>query len=94
MQAQTAVSRATQALTSLSMARTPAAMAGNDHEVLAFWGGITTILETAAERCCDVIVLSADQGLSWQRLWHGPITRTLMASTDLPLLVVNRFAAW
>jgi nucleotide-binding universal stress UspA family protein len=69
-------------------------MAGNDHEILAPWGGITTILETAVERRCDAIVLGADQRLSWQRLWHGPIVRTLMASTDLPLLVVNRFTAW
>ena len=88
------LSRAIQASTSLSMARPPATMAGNDHEVLALWGGIATILETAAERRCDVIVLSADQGLSWPRLWHGPIARTLMASTNLPLLVVNRFTAW
>ncbi len=88
------LSRAIQASTSLSMALAPPAMAGNDHEVLAPWGGITSILETAAEHSCDVIVLSTDQGLSWQRLWYGHIARTLMARTDLPLLVVNRCTTW
>jgi nucleotide-binding universal stress UspA family protein len=68
-------------------------MVGSDEEILAPWGGITPILETAAERQCDVIVLGTGQGLSWQRLWYGHLTRALIAQTDLPLLVVNRFAA-
>ncbi len=67
------------------------AMAGSDDEVLAPWGGIPTILETAAERRCDVIVLGIAQGRSWQRLWYGHIARGLMATTDLPVLVVNRY---
>jgi len=58
------------------------------------WGGISTVLETAAERRCDVIVLGTDHGLSWQRLWCGPIAKTLIATTDLPVLVVNRFTAF
>jgi len=81
------------ASTSLAMAGTHPAIAGSDAEVLAPWSGITTILETAAERQCDVIVLGTDQGLSWQRLWYGHLARALMATTDLPLLVVNRFTA-
>ena len=78
---------------SLSMTVTPPAMLGSDAEVSAPWGGITPILETAAERRCDVIVLGTDQGLSWQRLWYGHLARALMATTNLPLLVVNRFTA-
>jgi nucleotide-binding universal stress UspA family protein len=58
------------------------------------WGGISTVLETAAERRCDVIVLGTDHGLSWQRLWCGPIAKTQIATTDLPVLVVNRFTAF
>jgi len=84
---------ATKASTSLCMAGTHPARAGSDAEVLAPWGGVTTILETAAERQCDVMVLGTDQGLSWQRLWYGHIARALMATTDLPLLVVNRYTA-
>jgi nucleotide-binding universal stress UspA family protein len=79
--------------TSLSMAVTHLARAGNDEEVVASWGTTTTILETAAERRCDVIVLGTDQRLSWQRLWARHLLRALMAKTDLPLLVVNRFMA-
>jgi nucleotide-binding universal stress UspA family protein len=76
-----------------SLAVAHPAMAGGNDEVLVQWGGITTILEAAAERQCDVIVLGTDQGLSWQRLWYGHMARALMATTDLPLLVVNRFTA-
>ena len=83
----------TRASSSQSTAVTHPAMAGSNTEVLAPWGGIPIILETAAERRCDVIVLGTDQGLSWQRLWYGHIARGLMATTDLPLLVVNRFTA-
>ena len=79
--------------TSLAMAGAHPAIAGSNKEVLAPWGGIPTILETAAERRCDVIVLGTDQGLSWQRLWYGHLARGLMASTDLPLLVINRSTA-
>jgi len=86
--------RATQASTSPSMVLTPPAMAGSAHEVVAPWGGITTILEAAAEHGCDIIGLGTDQGLSWQRLRYGHIARALMATTDLPLLVVNCFTAW
>jgi len=86
--------RATQASISPSMALTPPAMAGSAHEVVASWDGIATILEAAAECGCDGIVLGTDQGLSWQRLRYGHIARALMAATDLPLLVVNRFTAW
>ena len=85
--------RPTKALTALSTAGTELVMAGLTDEVWAPWDGISTILETAAERRCDVIVLGTDQGRSWQRLWYGHIARTLMATTDLPLLLVNRFTA-
>jgi hypothetical protein len=86
-----AVSRLTsRASTSLSMAVTPLARAGDDEEVVASWGNITTILETAAERQCDVIVLGTDQGLTWPRLWSRHLLKTLMTTTALPLLVVNR----
>ncbi len=78
---------------SLSMTVAHPAMAGSDDEVLAPWGGIPTILETAAERRCDVIVLGIAQGRSWQRLWYGHMTKALMAMTDLPLLVINRYTA-
>jgi nucleotide-binding universal stress UspA family protein len=87
-----ALRHTTKAPTSLAVAHP--AIAGGDHEVLAPWGGITTILETATERRCDVIVLGTDQGLSWQRLWYGHLARALMATTDLPLLVVNRSTAY
>ena len=76
---------------SLSMAVPHPAMAGSAAEVVAPWGGISTILETAAERRCDVIVLGTYQGLRWHRLWYGHIARALMATTDLPVLVVNRY---
>jgi len=88
-----ASSRPTRALTALSAAGTQLVMAGLTDEVLAPWNGISTILETAAERRCNVIVLGTDQGLSWQRLWYGHIARALMATTDLPRLLVNRFHA-
>ncbi len=37
-----------------AMTVTHPAMAGSDDEVVAPWGGLSTILETAAERRCDV----------------------------------------
>lgn len=78
---------------SLATVGTLPAMAGSAEEILAPWGGITTILETAAEHGCDAIVLGADQGRRWQRLWYRYIARGLMAMTDFPLLVVKRFTA-
>jgi nucleotide-binding universal stress UspA family protein len=80
--------------TSPAMAGAHPASAWSSEEVLAPWGGIPTILETAAERRCDVIVLGTDQGLSWQRLWYGHLARGLMATTDLPLLVINHCMAY
>jgi nucleotide-binding universal stress UspA family protein len=79
--------------TSLSMAVTHLGKAADDEEVVASWGTTTTILETAVERQCDVIVLGTDQELSWQWLWSKHLLRALIAKTDLPLLVVNRFMA-
>lgn len=75
--------------TSLSMAPAHPALLGGDEEVSATRGGVCTILETAAERRCEVIVLGTTQGLSWQRLWHRHLAKALMATTDLPLLIVN-----
>ena len=36
-------------------------------------------------------LLGTYQGLRWHRLWYGHIARALMATTDLPVLVVNRY---
>jgi nucleotide-binding universal stress UspA family protein len=83
---------AMKASTARSIAGTHPALAESNDEILAPWGGISSILETATERRCDVIVLGTHQGRSWQRLWYGHLARGLMAMTDLPLLVVNRFA--
>jgi len=79
--------------TALSMVGTYPAMAGSDEQILAPWGGISTILETAAARGCDVIVLGTHQGLSWQRFWYGNIAKALIATADLPVFMVNRCAA-
>jgi len=78
---------------SLAMGGTHPARAASNDEVLASWDGSSTILETATERRCDVIVVGTAQGLSWQRLWYGHIARALMVTTDLPLLVVNDYTA-
>lgn len=81
------------ASTSLAMAGRHLAMAGSEDEVVAPWGGITTVLETAAEHGCDAIVLGTAQRVIWQRLWSRHIAKALMTTTDLPLLVVKRFTA-
>jgi nucleotide-binding universal stress UspA family protein len=72
-----------------------AAIAGVHHDVIPAAGNlVTAIVDTAAIRACDVIVLGAAQGSGWQRLVQRHTIKAVLASTTLPVLLVNRSTAY
>jgi nucleotide-binding universal stress UspA family protein len=55
------------------------------------WGAVPdTIMQTAAEADCDVIVVGAPACPGWQRLFGGYLARTVLAKAPRPVLVVTR----
>ena len=69
------------------------AMAGvRSNGVLALGHTVTAILETAADRACDGIILGVEQPSGWKRLLYEHTAKAVMAHTTLPVLLVNRLA--
>jgi len=66
----------------------------SDEVVLASGDSITAIVETATDRACDVIILSAEPHRGWKRLVYAHTAEAVMANTTLPILLVNRLATY
>jgi nucleotide-binding universal stress UspA family protein len=75
----------------LAHATAHATDAGVPHVALLKWGNVTeTILQTAAEEQCDLIVLGS-RGLSgFKRLMLGSISNAVTAKAQCPVLVIKQ----
>jgi nucleotide-binding universal stress UspA family protein len=79
----------------LTLAAAHTAIAGVSHDVVLASGHlVTAILDTAADRGCDVIVLGVEQPSGWKRLVHRQTARAVMARTARPVLLVNHLATY
>lgn len=77
----------------LTLVATQTAIAGVSYNgVLALGHTVTAIMETAADRACDVIILGVEQHSGWKRLLYEHTAKAVMAHTALPVLLVNRLA--
>jgi nucleotide-binding universal stress UspA family protein len=75
----------------LTLAASQTAIAGTNHDVVLASGNIVTdIVETAAAKACGVIVLGVAPYSGWQRLVYRHTVKAVLASTALPLLLLNR----
>jgi nucleotide-binding universal stress UspA family protein len=65
--------------------------AGVDCQTLWRWGAVPdSILQTAAEDACDLIVLGAHRVTGWRRLRLGHIANAVAAKAHQPVLVVKQ----
>jgi nucleotide-binding universal stress UspA family protein len=68
-----------------------AQQAGIHTETLCRWGSVPeTILQTAADRECDLIVLGVRRVTGWKRLRLGQIANAVAAKAQQPVLVVKQ----
>jgi nucleotide-binding universal stress UspA family protein len=76
----------------LALAEARAAAAGVTYEARLAYGNVAeAILETAASRQCDVIILGSRGLTGFKRLMIGSISNAVTAKTLLPVLIVKRF---
>jgi nucleotide-binding universal stress UspA family protein len=74
-----------------TLAPAQAAMTGTNHAVILGVGNIVTaIVETAAAKACGVIAFGVAPYSGWQRLVYRHTVKAVLASTTLPLLLLNR----
>jgi nucleotide-binding universal stress UspA family protein len=79
----------------LTLAAAHTAIAGVSHDVvLASEHLVTAIVDTSADRECDVIVLGVEQPRGWKRLLHRQTARAVMAHTARPVLLVNHLTTY
>jgi nucleotide-binding universal stress UspA family protein len=77
----------------LTLAAAHTAIAGVSHDVVLASGHlVTAIMDTAADRECDVIVLGVEQRSGWKQLLHRQTARAVMAHIAQPVLLVNNLA--
>jgi nucleotide-binding universal stress UspA family protein len=62
----------------------------SDDRVLAVGDTVTAIVETAANKACDVIILGAEPYRGWKRLLYEHMAKAVLANTTRPVLLVNR----
>ena len=75
----------------LTRAAEQAQQAGVACETLSHWGNVPeTILQTAAEAPCDLIVMGAHLVTGWRRLRLGHIANAVAAKAPQPVLVVKQ----
>ena len=68
-----------------------ATWAGVPYETLIKWGNVPdTILQTADEEACELIVLGSRRLTGWKRLMLGSISNAVAARALQPVLVVKR----
>ena len=76
----------------LALAEARAAAAGVTYEAHLAYGNVAeAILETAASRVCDAVVLGSRGLTGFKRLMIGSISNAVTAKTLLPVLIVKRF---
>jgi nucleotide-binding universal stress UspA family protein len=76
----------------LALAEARAAAAGVPYEAKLAQGDVTTtILATAAEQQCDVIILGSRGLTGFKRLMLGSISNAVSATAPVPVLIVKRF---
>jgi len=76
----------------LTLAEARAAAAGVTYEAHLAYGNVAeAILETAASRACDAVVLGSRGLTGFKRLMLGSISNAVAAKTLLPVLIVKRF---
>ena len=74
----------------LEHAALQAEAAGVSYQILRRWGGIPeTILQTAAEEDCELIVLGSRTVSGWKRLQLGRIANAVASKAQQPVLVVK-----
>jgi nucleotide-binding universal stress UspA family protein len=73
----------------VTMARTATTRVSDD-VVLGVGDTVTAIVETAADRACDVILLGIEPYRGWKRLLYEHTAKAVLANTTLPVLLVNR----
>lgn len=74
----------------LEHAASQAEAAGVSYQILRRWGGVPeTILQTAAEEDCELIVLGSRTVSGWKRLQLGRIANAVAAKAQQPVLVVK-----
>jgi nucleotide-binding universal stress UspA family protein len=76
----------------LALAEARAAASGVPYEAKLAQGDVTTtILATAAEQQCDVIILGSRGLTGFKRLMLGSISNAVSATAPVPVLIVKRF---
>lgn len=76
----------------LALAEARAATAGVPYEATLVQGDVTTtILHTALEHQCDVIILGSRGLTGFKRLMLGSISNAVAATAPMPVLIVKRF---
>lgn len=76
----------------LALAETRAVEAGVSYEATLAHGDVTTtILHTATEQQCDVIILGSRGLTGFKRLMLGSISNAVAATAPMPVLIVKRF---
>ncbi len=80
-----------QGQTLLAQAVEEAAVANIACETLSRWGGVPeTIIQTAAEEACDLIVLGARTVSGWKRLQLGRNANAVASKAQQPVLIVKQ----
>jgi nucleotide-binding universal stress UspA family protein len=75
----------------LEHAAARAVSAGVAHATVCKWGNVSeTILQTATEEECDLIILGSRLVTGRKRLWLGSISGTVAAKAPQPVLVVKQ----
>ena len=76
----------------LALAEARAAAAGVPYEATLTQGDVTTtILATATEQRCDVIILGSRGLTGFKRLMLGSTSNAVSATASMPVLIVKRF---
>jgi nucleotide-binding universal stress UspA family protein len=76
----------------LALAEARAAAAGITYQAVLASGDVAeTILSTATQKQCDVIIMGSRGLTGWKRLMLGSISNAVAVKAQLPVLVVKRF---
>ena len=83
------ISSSVEDMLTVTMAQTTTTRVSDD-VILAMGDTVTAIVETDADRACDVIILAAEPYRGWKRLLYEHTAKAVLANTTLPALLMNR----